>query len=430
MNTSPLWPAPTPTAPISGTVTVPGSKSETNRALVIAALAASPSTITGALRARDTLLMEAALTHLGARITATGPHLHITPIPGTDLPADITIDTGLAGTVMRFIPPLAALTSSRVHLDGDAAARRRPLHPLADALTQLGATVTAPQLPLTVIGPATGSHVTIDSSSSSQFISALLLAGAAYPHGLTITHAGGPLPSLPHIEMTVDMLIRAGVNVTRLEETSWHVPHTAYPGLDMHIEPDLSNAAVFLVAAAVTGGTVTISGWPTGHTTQPGALLLPLLEHMGCQWELSPAGLTLTGPPVGTLHGISADLTALGEVAPTLAAACALATGPSTLTGIGHVRGHETDRLAALTAELTRIGCGCVELADGLEITPPATREAYQPQVWRSYEDHRMATAGAIIGLLVPGMRVENIATTAKTMPEFPQLWEDLLDAA
>ncbi|EPD67650.1 3-phosphoshikimate 1-carboxyvinyltransferase [Corynebacterium pyruviciproducens] len=425
MAVSTSWSAPYHPGPVDGTVTVPGSKSMTNRALVIAAGATSPSVIHGALASRDSELMEGALRVLGTRVDVDGSTITVTPGPVT---AGI-IDCGLAGTVMRFVPPVAALGASPTLVDGDVAARRRPMATMAEALTQLGARVEGDTLPMTITGPILGGEARIDASASSQFVSGLLLTGARFPEGVTVTHVGERVPSLPHIEMTLAMLKQWGVesSSTRDEEAgnfSWAVGHQDYPGTEVAIEPDLSNAAAFLAAAAVTGGRVSVPHWPSA-TTQPGDEIRHIFDAMGCTHELAHGTLTVTGPEGGALHGIDIDMSAVGELTPTVAAVCALAGSPSRLTGVAHLRGHETDRLQALTTELTNVGCGCEELADGLAITPAPMTGG----VWRSYEDHRMATAGAIIGLRVPGVYVENIETTAKTLPGFARMWEALLGA-
>ena len=397
----------------------------TNRALIIAAGATSPSVIHGALASRDSELMEGALRALGTRVDVDGSTITVTPGPVTAG----TIDCGLAGTVMGCAPPVAALGAPPTLVDGEGVARRRPMATMAEALTQLGASVEGTTLPMTIAGPIRGSEARIDASSSSQFGSGLLLSGARFPEGITVTHAGEHVPSLPHIEMTLTMLREWGIESrsTRDEETgtfSWSVGHQDYPGAEVTIEPDLSNAAAFLAAAAVTGGRVSVPHWPS-TTTQPGDEIRHIFDAIGCTHELSHGTLTVTGPADGILHGIDIDMSAVGELAPTVAAVCALADSPSRITGIAHLRGHETDRLQALTTELTNVGCGCEELADGLAITPAPMTGG----VWRSYEDHRMATAGAIIGLRVPGVYVENIETTAKTLPGFARMWEALLGA-
>ncbi|MFC4112607.1 3-phosphoshikimate 1-carboxyvinyltransferase [Nonomuraea zeae] len=445
---APHWPAPTATTPVTATVALPGSKSVTNRALLLAALADGPGTVRRALRSRDADLMATALRALGTTLEATdesaaGVDWQVTPGP---VRGGASIDAGLAGTVMRFVPPMAALADGPVFFDGDPHARKRPMGPILDALRALGARVDNDALPFTISGPLTGGEVTLDASGSSQFVSGLLLTAARFEKGITIRHVGPPVPSQPHIEMTVQMLRAAGVTVDDSERDVWRVLPGPIAARDMTVEPDLSNAAPFLAAALVTGGTVTIPSWPL-HTTQAGDALRGLLTTMGATVTRSPAtgdsttpaspdaidqpgvpapsdttDLVVTGS--GALTGIDADLRDVGELTPTIAALAALATTPSRIRGVSHLRGHETDRLAALATEINRLGGDAEETEDGLNIRPRPLHGG----TFHSYDDHRMATAGAVIGLAVPGVEVENIATTAKTLPEFVQMWTAMLD--
>ncbi|MCP2167978.1 3-phosphoshikimate 1-carboxyvinyltransferase [Goodfellowiella coeruleoviolacea] len=417
------WPAPTVTDPVRATVRVPGSKSITNRVLLLATLASGPSTVRDPLRSRDSLLMASALRALGPRIE-DGPDGSwlVEPAP---LRGPARVDCGLAGTVMRFVPPAAVLAEGEIHFDGDPEARVRPMGTVLGALRALGARVTGESLPFTVHGRGglAGGEVTVDASASSQFISGLLLSGARYDKGLTVRHAGKPVPSLPHIDMTVAVLRAFGVSVDDAEPNTWRVEPGSFAGRDWRVEPDLSNATPFLAAAAVTGGTVTVPGWPS-QTTQPGDVMREILTRMGAQVSLTDQGLTVTGPE--KLTGLDIDLHDVGELTPTVAALAALADGPSVLRGIAHVRGHETDRLAALSAEINGLGGDAEETEDGLIIRPRPLRGG----PWRAYADHRMATAGAIIGLVVPGVVVDDIASTTKTIPDFPGLWGAMLGAA
>ncbi|GED99510.1 3-phosphoshikimate 1-carboxyvinyltransferase [Gordonia crocea] len=418
------WSAPTAPAPVSATVALPGSKSITNRALVLAALADGPSTVDGTLRSRDTDLMLHGLAAMGTgidiadddptRVTVTPRPLHAA-----------TVDCGLAGTVMRFLPPVAALATGTVAFDGDEQARSRPLGTILDALRDLGAEITGAALPFTVAGrgAVAGGDVVIDASASSQFVSGLLLSGARFDCGVRVIHRGDPVPSMPHVEMTLSMLAVHGVDVATDVPDEWRVAPGPIAAHDWVIEPDLSNASPFLAAAAATTGTVRVPRWPA-VTTQPGAQFVDILGDFGAHATLGADGvLTVVG--TGELRGIDADLRAVGELTPTIAALCALATGESRLRGIGHLRGHETDRLAALVTEINRLGGDAVELDDGLLIRPRPLHGG----VWESYADHRMATAGAVIGLCVPGVEVVDIATTAKTMPDFPGMWSAMLGA-
>jgi 3-phosphoshikimate 1-carboxyvinyltransferase len=407
------WPAPRPAGPVSTTVSLPGSKSLTNRALILAAISDGPSVVRRALRSRDTTLMAAALTSLGASVDGSGDDWAVSP---GSFKGPAAVDCGLAGTVMRFVPPVAALADGPIAFDGDAHARTRPMSSMLDALRGLGVSVDGDSLPFTVVGSGAvrGGTVTIDASASSQFVSALLLAGARYDEGVDIRHSGEPVPSLPHIDMTVAALRDHGVTVLE-ERDRWRVLPGPVRAVDVAIEPDLSNAAPFLAIAAVGGGTVTVHDWPR-TTTQAGDALREILTLIGASVSFTDAGLAVTG---GTLDGIDYDLHDVGELTPALAALCALATGPSVLRGIAHIRGHETDRIAALATELNALGGNVAETDDGLRIEPARLHGG----VFHTYADHRMAHAGVILGLAVPGVLVENIGTTAKTFTDFPAAW-------
>ncbi|MGA9375901.1 MAG: 3-phosphoshikimate 1-carboxyvinyltransferase [Mycobacterium sp.] len=419
------WPAPSTTAPVNATVAVPGSKSLTNRALVLAALGTrggGTSTISGALRSRDTDLMIGAVQTLGAAVDGEDAELTvsgtITPAPGS------RIDCGLAGTVLRFLPAVAALSTETVIFDGDEQARARPIAPLLDALRGLGVEIDGDGLPFKVRGQGSvaGGEVHIDASASSQFVSGLLLAGATFDDGLTVVHTGESVPSAPHISMTVSMLRSAGVTVDDSQRNRWQIAPGAIAARHWDIEPDLSNAVPFLAAAAVTAGTLRISRWPAASIQASGAIL-DLLARVNIVAELTDSNLRVQGAP--SYGGIDIDLHDIGELAPAVAALATLAApgSVSALRGIAHLRGHETDRLAALSAEINGLGGRCAETPDGLQITATPLHGG----VWRSYADHRMATAGAIVGLRVPGVEVEDIATTAKTLPDFPGMWAAML---
>jgi 3-phosphoshikimate 1-carboxyvinyltransferase len=429
------WKAPLASQPVIGELQIPGSKSLTNRELILAALARGTSYIRRPLHSRDSRLMVEALRNLGVTIievhgdSAFGPDWVITP---SELVGSTTIDCGLAGTVMRFMPPVASIALGPTTFDGDEGARRRPMATTISSLRALGVDVADEgrgSLPFTVHGTGivTGGALTIDASSSSQFVSGLLLSAARFERGLDLTHSGERLPSLPHIEMTIEVLRARGVEVESPEVGRWVVKPGSINAIDVQIEPDLSNAAPFLAAAVVTGGSVTISGWPA-ETTQVGNDLLEILPLFGAEVSRQGDKVTVSGKrdtadnPV--VHGITLDLTTGGELAPAIVAIAALASTPSTITGIGHIRHHETDRLAALANEINELGGKITELEDGLQIEPAQLHGG----VWLSYEDHRMATSGAIIGLVVPGVEVENIGTTSKTLPEFPELWKSLVE--
>lgn len=434
--TMPTWAAPHATGPVHATVHLPGSKSLTNRYLVLAALAEGPSRLRAPLRSRDTLLMTQALGALGVLIEqvppTTGgdvPDLVITPAA---LQGPARIDCGLAGTVMRFLPPIAALAKGVVELDGDPRARERPMAAVVQALRDLGVLVEAAdgdRLPLRVHGDGAvrGGPIEIDASASSQFVSALLLAAPRFTEGLTLRHIGPPIPSQPHVSMTVEVLRDAGVVVDDSraraadgQDAVWQVEPGPVGQLDVQVEPDLSNAAPFIAAAAITEGRVHIPHWPQ-YTTQAGDAMRDLLDAMGAEVSLDRTGLTVRGS--GELYGIDVDLHDASEIATVVAALAALAETPSQLRGLAHTRGHETDRLAALTTEINRLGGKVTETEDGLVIVPAPLHGG----VFSTYADHRMATAGAVLGLRVPGVLVEDVETTGKTLPGFTRLWTDML---
>ncbi|MEP9361585.1 3-phosphoshikimate 1-carboxyvinyltransferase [Nocardioides sp. CN2-186] len=413
------WPAPRAAHPVDAVVSLPGSKSLTNRALVLAAIADGPSVVRRALRSRDTSLMAAALTSLGSHVDTSGDDWVVTP---GAFDGDAAVDCGLAGTVMRFVPPIAGLSTATVSFDGDPHMRQRPIGEILGALRTLGVGVDGDALPFAVRGSGAvrGGTVVVDASASSQFISALLLAGARYDDGVDVRHQGKPVPSLPHIDMTVAMLREQGIEVDDADADRWAVAPGPVKPVDRLIEPDLSNAAPFLALAAVSGGTVTVRDWPRS-TTQPGDSLRQILTTMGCEVELGDDGLRVTGS--GTLLGIDADLHEVGELTPAIAALCALADGPSHLRGIAHIRGHETDRLAALATELGALGADVTEHDDGLSFRPAPLHGG----VFHTYADHRMAHAGVILAAAVDGVLVENVATTSKTFPDFAGFWSGLV---
>ncbi len=403
------------------TVRLPGSKSLTNRELVLSALAASPSVLINPLVSRDSELMIQALSNLGVEIRQQTDSVKIFP---KELMGETKIDCGLAGTVMRFIPPLAALAKGSVEFDGDPQARQRPMGTTIDSLRKLGIEVKSQNqaLPFTVIGSGqvAGGKLEIDASKSSQFVSGLLLAAPRFKQGITLSHVGEHVPSLPHIDMTLKCLQERNISAHATSETSWEVKPGEIAGAEVEIEPDLSNAGPFLAAALVTGSEVRVDGWPTS-TTQVGDEFRNLLSQMGAEVSLSGSTLTVRG--TGQILGIKVDMSKAGELVPTIAAIAALASTSSEITGIAHLRGHETDRIKALVTEINRIGGHAEELEDGIAITPAKLSGG----MWHTYADHRMATAGAIIGLRVPGIEIEDIGVTSKTMPEFPSLWLKML---
>jgi len=413
--------------PINAKITIPGSKSVTNRALILAALAKSPSRLRKPLSSRDTDLMVKGLQSLGISITTikTNEGFDYEVVPNKMF-GPASIDVGNAGTVMRFLPPIAALAQGLIHFDGDSRSHERPLAPVIKALEQLGVIIdhnNKYRLPLTINGSGkiTGGEVEIDASSSSQFVSALLLLGPATETGITIKDIGNSLPSLPHIEMTIQMLNRFGVEV-EIGKKSWKVKPSELIGQDMVIEPDLSNAAPFMAASMICGGSVEILDWPES-TCQPGDQLKQIFTKMGAQVKQSSTGLKISG--TGSITGIEIDLHDVGELTPSIAAVAALATSESKLSGIAHLRLHETDRLAALATEINNLGGKVTEGPGELFIQPASLKSR---QEFKTYDDHRMATAGAIIGLAVEGIVIENIETTKKTLPDFPGLWLEMLN--
>jgi len=413
--------------PINSRVVIPGSKSVTNRALILAAIAKTPSRLRKPLSSRDADLMVKGLRALGCEIdeikTNDGFDYQITP---KKLTGPTQIDVGNAGTVMRFLPPIACLANGLIHFDGDARSHERPLAPVISALEQLGVSIEHDnkyRLPITIngAGKVKGGLVEIDASASSQFVSSLLLLGPATEQGITVKHTGASLPSMPHIEMTIQM-IRAFGGQVEVSKNSWIVKSADLVGQDLIIEPDLSNAAPFMAAVMICGGSVEIADWPK-LTTQPGDQLRDIFKKMGAKIELSNSGLKISG--TGKLIGIDIDLHDVGELTPSIAALASLADSPSTLRGIAHLRLHETDRLTALATEINNLG-GSVTEGPGELLIKPATLKS--SQIFKSYEDHRMATAGAIIGLAVEGIVVENIETTKKTLPDFPGMWQGMLN--
>ncbi len=420
------WLAPVASGPLDAAVELPGSKSLNNRELVLSALASEPTLLTGTLASRDSSLMIDALRSLGTQIDLnTDGSILVTPKP---FDRSATIDCGLAGTVMRFVPPVSVLANGNVKFDGDEGARRRPMHTTIDSLRALGVEVSdegGAALPFTVhgTGRVAGGEITIDASASSQFVSGLLLAATRFENGLTLRHQGEHLPSMPHIEMTLDCLRKRGVNVSSPEPAVWRVEPGTISGGTVSIEPDLSNAGPFLAAAMVAGGKVFIQGWPVS-TTQVGDEFDGILQQMGAIIQRKNGGLEISGS--GEIHGIDIDLSIGGELTPVIAALAAIADSPTVIRGVAHLRGHETDRLAALAAEINRVGGIARETADGLEIDPSNNLHG---ALWQTYEDHRMATAGAIIGLRVPGIEIEDITTTSKTMPNFAHMWQTMLGA-
>ncbi|HVW40104.1 MAG TPA: 3-phosphoshikimate 1-carboxyvinyltransferase [Amycolatopsis sp.] len=421
------WTAPVAPRALDATVRIPGSKSITNRAYVLAALSAAPTLVRAPLDSRDARLMLGALSALGGSWEQAGRNVLVRPLvpeAGQGGTAPVTVELGNAGTVARFTPPLAGLGSRPVLFDGDEAIRRRPIAPLLTALRKLGADIEdggrgAPPFTVRGHGGIAGGEVELDSSASSQFLSALLLAGPSFTSGVTVRLVGDAPPSEPHIAMTLDLLRRFGAAPERAGR-EFHVPPARLSCADYTVEPDLSTAAPFVVAAAAAGGTVRVQDWPE-RTTQPGDWLRSLLVELGQRVQLDAGGLTVTGS--GAIRGARLDLHEVGELTPVIAALLCFADGPSVISGVAHLRGHETDRLAALATELSGLGARVTELADGLAIEPAPLHGG----VFRTYDDHRLVMAGAVLGLRVPGVEVENPATVGKTFPGFVDAWQAML---
>jgi 3-phosphoshikimate 1-carboxyvinyltransferase len=428
------WRAPAAHGPVRATLRLPGSKSISNRALMLAAVSDSPSTLRGLLKARDTSLALAALQVLGCSVDETGPALTVS---GGSLAAGsaVSVDVGNAGTVMRFLPAVAALSAASVAFDGDPRARERPIGALLGALRTLGVSIDDEgrgALPFTIHGSGSvrGGAVTLDASGSSQLVSGLLLAAARFDLGIEVQHAGPPVPSLPHIEMTMRMIAAAGADVAGGaagvgpgdRPDFWRVRPGRLALGDFTIEPDLSNAGPFLAAALVTGGSVTIRDWPA-NSLQPADAILDVLTRMGAAVSSGPDGLTVTGS--GVVNGIEADLRDIPELCLPLTSVAAVASGPSVFSGVGHTRLQETDRLAAITKEINALGGDVTELPDSLTIRPRPLR-AEPGHVFESYDDHRMVMAAAVLGLAVPGIEVSNVATVGKTFPDFTARWAEL----
>ena len=414
------WNAPSATGPVSAEVRPPGSKSITNRALVLAALSSDPSVITGGLEARDTSLAIAALRALGCQIDTSRTSWRTTP-GSVDPESEVFVDVGNSGTCLRFLPGVAALSRGTVRFDGDPRVRERPVGAMLGALRSLGVDVSGDAAPFIVRGSGAvrGGPVVLDASGSSQFVTGLLLSGARFDDGLEVRHEGPPVPSAPLIEMTMRMLAAAGASVLS-GNLVWRVSPGPLALGTVHIEPDLMNAVPFLAAALVTGGTVTVAGWPS-DSLQAASRILSVLASMGGSYSFGSSGLTFSG--TGVVNGLTADLGDVSEMAPALTAVAAVASSPSVFTGLAHTRKHETDRLAALAKEINALGGDVTELPDGLTIRP----RPLVPGLFDTYDDHRLVMAAAVLGLIVPGISVSNAETVGKTFPGFMDDWAAML---
>lgn len=413
----------------------------TNRALVLGALSGSATEIINPLIARDTELMASALRSLGCGIENRPQGWLITPAAAGTVSDHVEVDAGNAGTVLRFLPAVAALSPADVAFRGDPRISQRPVGPLLAALAELGARISdggADGILFVVHGQGAvrGGAVTLDASSSSQLISGLMLAAPRFETGALIRHEGPPVPSAPHLEMSARMLRACGCEVTTPAgkrrsgdgdsvPDEWQVSPGPIAADRIAIEPDLSNAVPFLAAALATGGEVTVADWPT-DSMQPAGAIIEVLTAMGARISHSAAGLRVSGS--GQISGIRADLSAIGELTPVLTALATLASSPSEFTGVGHVRRHETDRLAALAREIGKLGGDITELADGLRIRPRPLRG--DGVVFDSHDDHRLVMAAAVLGLVAGELKVHNAATVGKTFPGFPAYWARALAPA
>ena len=428
-NQDRTWASPAASGPVSARVQLPASKSITNRALVLAALSDGPSVIANPLRARDTALAAGALRALGSEIFESQTGWRVTPgqpAPGTA----VRVDLGNAGTVMRFVPGPAALTAASVTFDGDERIRLRPIGAILEALRQVGVSIDdggRGAAPFTVYGRGSvrGGRVVVDASGSSQLVSGLLLAAPRFGEGIEVRHEGPPVPSAPHIAMTVRMLRAAGAVVdvvtSGVRPDAWLVRPGRLDLGSVTVEPDLSNAGPFLAAALVTGGSVTIPDWPQ-DSLQAAGPILEILGQMGARSSVGPEGLVISG--TGRVRGVTADLRDVNELAPVLTAAATMADSPSVFTGLAHTRTHETDRLAAMAKEVNALGGDVTELPDGLEIRP---KPLHASEPFGTYDDHRLVMAAAVLGLAVPGLRVAGAGTVAKTFPDFAATWTAML---
>jgi 3-phosphoshikimate 1-carboxyvinyltransferase len=407
------------TAPPDAVVRVPGSKSITNRALLCAAFADGTSVLHGALFADDTRAMMGAVEALGARVERDEESCVVTVRGGRLAATRLTrVDASASGTTSRFILPAIATGTAECVVDGDPQLRARPFAPLIDALGAIGATVHALEeaghLPLAVRGPAVGGEVRLAGHISSQFLSALLLAGPRLERGLSV-ELTSPLVSVPYVEMTRAVMAAFGVASDGLR-----VLPAEYEPREFAIEPDASAASYFFAAAAISGGRVSVPGLGC-DSIQGDVAFLDVLEQMGAQVERGRDALTVTGS--GPLRGVDVDMSNISDTAQTLAAVAVFAEGPTRVRGIGFIRRKETDRIAAIVAELRRAGIQATAEEDGFVVVPgPVVAARFE-----TYGDHRMAMSLALLGLRVSGVEVANPGCVAKTYPAF---FEDLAGLA
>jgi 3-phosphoshikimate 1-carboxyvinyltransferase len=425
--------APRPAAgPIDATVAVPGSKSITNRALLVAALADGPSELTGALHSDDTRYMAAALNALGVPVETdeVGARFVVQGGGGTFPVAAGDLFVGNAGTAMRFLTAALPLGRGFYRIDGVPRMRQRPIQPLLGALRDLGADAASELgtgCPPVVVraGGLPGGRCAMAGNASSQYFSALLLVGPYAARGIEV-EVVGDLVSKPYLPMTAAVMAAFGV-AAELDTAAWRRlavrPGQRYTGRAYAVEPDASNASYFFAAAAVTGGRVRVEGLGR-RSTQGDLRFVDVLAAMGATVEETDAAVEVRGPAGGRLRGVDLDLGAISDTAQTLAAIAPFAEGPTTIRGVAHARLKETDRVAAMATELRRLGQEVEEFPDGLRIVP----RPLLPADVSTYDDHRMAMSFAVAALRAPGLRLRDPGCVAKTFPDFFQRLDALVD--
>ena len=431
MSPTPDDPSPRPivplSAPLDATIRVPGSKSITNRALVAAALANGTSTLTGVLAADDTEAMLDSLQRLGIDVTIDRSTATVTVIGtgGEVPPGPIDLDARMSGTTARFLAPILAWGPGPYRLDGAEQMRARPMGDGFDALTRLGARIESTDQPghlpatITAAAPERTNEVRLRADASSQFVSGLLLSAPLRPNGLVV-RLDGEIVSRPYLDLTVQVMASFGVTVERPDDRSFLVLPGPYQACEYAIEPDASAASYFFAAPVIAGGRVRVVG--LGRSAMQGDVaFVDLLEQMGAEVERGDDHIEVRSNPAG-LRGVTADLADFSDTAQTLAAAAVFADGPTTVTGIGFIRRKETDRVAAVVAELHRCGIDATEDADGFTIVPGTP----SPATIRTYDDHRMAMSFALLGLRVPGIEIDDPGCVAKTFPGFWDVFESL----
>lgn len=416
------------TRPVDATVSVPGSKSVTNRALIVAALANGPSTILNPLFSDDSYWLMETLTRLGFTVKADREEAEITilgqagKIPNHDPQLEVYV--GNAGTAARFLPPLLSLGGDEYRIDGTPRMRERPVHNLVESLRQLGGNISyggeEGRFPLVISGGGMrGGVARVESSKSSQFLSGLLMS-APYATGKTVLEVEGDLVSRPYIGITIGVMKSFGVEVDVDEE---HGRYTVSPGVyeprKYEVEPDASAASYFMAAAAVTGGRIRIPGLGS-ETSQGDMRFLEVLESMGCNVDVRSDHVEVRGPR--RLKGVEVDMNEFSDTMMTLAAIAPFAESPTTIKNIEHTRHQETDRIHAVANELARLGVKVEEKQSFLCIIPSSSvtfGSRVRPATVRTYEDHRMAMSFAVVGLVAPGIGIENPACVTKTFPDY-----------